>query len=337
MMLADIQRKVNKLLGINKRFWKDRPNGIYSFNYHRIGNKELTKFDPNVFSCDEALFEQHIQFFKTNFDVVTVSELSEIIKDNKSDKGKYTLITFDDGYMDNYTIAYPILKKANCPATMFIATDFIDKALLPWWDEVAWLIKNNDNELFTRLNWGLPRNISSLNTQQKIKLLLRSIKDNKTLSLDEKLTILRNKVTNNYHLEKTQNSLFMSWDMLREMSNNNIDIGSQTCSHQILSHLSEAEQHYEVTESKLRLEAEIGKKISSFAYPVGGIEAFTKVTQKIVREAGYDFALSFIPNINTAPTENTFSLNRFSIDNECSTNDVKAYISLATQHLLNNK
>jgi peptidoglycan/xylan/chitin deacetylase (PgdA/CDA1 family) len=70
--------------------------------------------------------------------------------------------------------------------------------------------------------------------------------------------------------------------MLREMSLNNIDIGSQTCSHQILSHLSEKEQLHEIAESKAILEREIGKEIISFAYPVGGIEAFTNITAKIV-------------------------------------------------------
>lgn len=334
-MLTSIQRKVNKLLGFDKRYWKDRPNGVYSFNYHRIGNKELTQFDPNVFSCNEERFEQHIRFFQANFDVVTVNELNELIETNKTSKGKYTLITFDDGYIDNYTAAYPILKQANCPATMFIATDFIDKPILPWWDEAAWLIKNNDDSLFSGLGWGLPKNINSLNTPNKVKLLLRSIKDNKTLSLEEKFRILRKKAKTTYNPECNSEPLFMTWDMLREMSANNIDVGSQTCSHQILSHLSEDEQHYEIAQSKIRLEVEIGKQISSFAYPVGGIEAFTKVTQKIVKDSGYKLALSFIPNINLEPTENTFSLNRFSIDNECSNNDIKAYISLATQNLLN--
>jgi len=335
MMLANIQRKVSKLLGFDKRFWNERPNGVYSCNYHRIGNKELTQFDPNVFSCNEELFEQHIRFFQSSFDVVTIKELNELILSGKYSNGKYALLTFDDGYIDNYTAAYPILKQARCPATMLIATDFIDQPTIPWWDEAAWLIKNNDNSLFSGLGWGLPKNIGSLNTQNKVKQLLRSIKDNKTLSLEEKFTILRQKAKNNYHAESTSEQLFMTWDMLREMSMNGIDIGSQTCSHQILSHLSEDEQRAEIVQSKLRLETEIGKEIISFAYPVGGIEAFTKVTQQIVKDSGYSLALSFIPNINLTPAKNTFSLNRFSIDNECTENDIKAYISLATQNLLN--
>lgn len=337
MILATIQRKVSRILGFDKRFWNERPNGLYSFNYHRIGNKESTQFDPNVFSCTEEMFYDHITFFKQNFDVVSVNELNDLIDTEKVNQGRYTLLTFDDGYIDNYTAAYPILKQANCPATMFIATDFIDKQILPWWDEAAWLIKNNDDSVFSGLGWGLPKNIYSLTTQNKVKHLLRSIKDNKTLSLEEKFAILRDKAQKNYKPEDSTEPLFMTWDMLREMSNNNIDIGSQTCSHPILSHLSENEQHYEVVQSKIKLEQEIGKEITAFAYPVGGIEAFTKVTQKIVKESGYNFALSFIPNINLEPTKNRYSLNRFSIDNECSTGNIKSYISLATQSLINTK
>jgi peptidoglycan/xylan/chitin deacetylase (PgdA/CDA1 family) len=333
-MLANIHRKVNKLLGFDKRFWKDRPNGVYSFNYHRIGDKESTSFDPNVFSCTEEMFEKHISFFQTNFDVVTTNELNELIKMNKSNKGKYAFLTFDDGYIDNYTIAYPILKQANCPATMFIATDFIDKPILPWWDEAAWLIKNNDDSIFLGLDWDLPSNISTLSVQNKVKHLLRSIKDNKTLSIEEKFTLLRNQATEHYKAINNSETLFMTWDMLREMSKNNIDIGSQTCSHQILSHLSEAEQHYEINHSKERIEKEIRKDVKAFAYPVGGVEAFTKITQKMVRDAGYEFALSFVPNINLEPNNNLFGMNRFSIDSECSTQDIQSTISLATQKLM---
>jgi len=332
MKLVNIQRKVNKLLGFDKRYWGKRPNGLYSFNYHRIGDKDKTQFDPNVFSCTEELFEKQIQFFQLNFDVVTVNELKLLLSKDKCDTGRYALLTFDDGYIDNYTIAYPLLKSAKCPATMFIATDFINKPLLPWWDEAAWLIKNNDEELFQGLQWDLPDNIALLSTQNKVKQLLRSIKDNKTLSLEEKFNLLRAKAKNTYKHNNNQEKLFMTWDMLREVSSNNIDIGSQTCSHQILSHLSEDAQNYEISKSKAILEQEIGKTIEAFAYPVGGSEAFTKVTQKIVKESGYAFALSFIPNINTRPLHNQFSLNRFSIDNECTTNDIKAYISLAAKN-----
>lgn len=329
-MLANIQRKISKATGLYHYQWKKRPCGIYSFNYHRIGNSNETAFDPNVFSCDEELFEQQIAFYQKNFDVLNATELNEILAKNQQKKGKYAFLTFDDGYIDNFNIAYPILKAAHCPATMFIATDFIDKTIIPWWDEIAWLIKNNNANLLNSLELpsALPNNINSMTEQQKIKSLLRVFKDNKIESLDTKLNYLRSKAEVQLDINKLKTKIFMDWAMIREMSDNNIDIGSQTCSHQILSHLTTTEQHDEIFRSKQILEQQINKEVRAFAYPVGGEDAFTKITQQLVEKAGYEFAMSFIPAINTS-FDNKFNLCRFSIDNQCSIANLKMNISLA--------
>jgi len=332
-MLINVQNKLNKLLGVHKYYWNKRPNGVYSFNYHRIGDYNKTKFDPNIFSCDEEQFEKQVVFFKSNFDVISASELTDIINTKKSPKDRYALLTFDDGYIDNYTIAYPILKRANCPATMFIVTDFIDKQIVPWWDEVAWLIKNNDENFLDVSNWSLPKNIKTLPIHDKIKVILRSFKDNKVLSIKEKLNILRNDAANKIDLRSCNEQLFMTWDMVREMANNNIDIGSHTCTHQILSHLSVSMQLLELKNSKEIIEREIKKRVTAFAYPVGGANAFTPNTMELVKNNGYDHALTFIANINTDPTQNKYCLNRFSIDNNSSIPEIKNLIGLFTKNL----
>ena len=91
--------------------WPMLPNGIYCFNYHRIGDEATSQFDPNVFSCTAEQFEQHIKFYKAEFTVISVDELIIKINNNSPIDKKYAVITFDDGYIDNYSIAFPILKK----------------------------------------------------------------------------------------------------------------------------------------------------------------------------------------------------------------------------------
>jgi len=325
-MVINIQQKLFKLFRLHNLYWDKRPNGIYSFNFHRIGNKEDTAFDPNVFSCNERRFKQLIAFFQQNFDVITAKELSALIKAGNAHKGRYAILTFDDGYIDNYTIAYPILKRYHCPAIMYIATDFINQSIIPWWDESAWLVKNNDSELFSALNWNLPGDINTLPTAQKIKQLLLAIKKERRLTIEQKMAILRQNAQHTFNVKSNTESLFMTWGMLREMASNNIDIGSQTCSHPILSHLSESAQFTEISQSKAILEAELKQPIMSFAYPVGGVDSFTTATQSLVKQAGYHFAMSFISGINIIPEENIYSLNRFSIDNQCSPSDIKSNI-----------
>ena len=96
--------------------WPILPNGIYCFNYHRIGNEENSQFDPNVFSCTAERFEQHIKFYHAEFTVISIENLIDLIENNSPLDKKYALITFDDGYIDNYSVAFPILKKHNITA-----------------------------------------------------------------------------------------------------------------------------------------------------------------------------------------------------------------------------
>tara|TARA_R110000737_G_scaffold352845_3_gene400653 strand:+ start:795 stop:1787 length:993 start_codon:yes stop_codon:yes gene_type:complete len=325
-MLKQIKQKAENLLGLYQLKWNRRPNALYCFNYHRIGDKNKTSFDPNVFSCDVARFEEHIKFFQKNFIILDSERLLKLIESGKPIDEKYAVITFDDGYIDNYTLAYPILKKLNCPAIFYIATDFISQHTLPWWDEVAWLVKNNDLNDFLDLPWGFPKNIATIEKHKQIQLILRIIKDNKSTQVNEKMEILRAKATRNFDAKLEQEKLFMDWDMLIEMNLNGIDIGSQTCSHRILSHLSNDEQLHEIVHSKTLLEEKIKKEIVSLAYPVGGSESYNKTTLDITLNAGFKFAFTFIPGINKSLERNQFTISRLSIDNQCSTNEIKQRI-----------
>ena len=111
MSLFDIN-KLSQLPGLKQLLWKVLPNGVYCFNYHRIGNPEQTAFDPNVFSCTAEIFEQHLHFFQKHFEIISTDDLLDLYPNNSVSK-KYAVITFDDGYQDNYQFAYPLLKQLN--------------------------------------------------------------------------------------------------------------------------------------------------------------------------------------------------------------------------------
>ncbi len=160
----------------NPLLWKFRPNGLFCFNYHRIGEPTKSPYDPNVFSCDESVFEDHLKFYQSNFDIVTIDDLNTIKQSQKKLNNKYALITFDDGYIDNYQLAYPLLKEYRVPATFFIATDFIEKDITPWWDEIAFLIQNSNQDLLQLDNWKMPISLTSKSKDKKIKEILQRIK-----------------------------------------------------------------------------------------------------------------------------------------------------------------
>lgn len=97
--------------------------------YHRIDD---VLNDPHLLCVTPQNFEKHLQFLKANYEVVSLSELHSRLE-KKQLTGREAAITLDDGYLDNYTNALPLLEKYNLPATIFITTGFLgEKANLDW-------------------------------------------------------------------------------------------------------------------------------------------------------------------------------------------------------------
>ncbi|WP_164718101.1 polysaccharide deacetylase family protein [Colwellia sp. Arc7-635] len=309
-MLTNVKHKLGKLIA-NAVL----PNGLYCFNYHRIGEASLTEYDPNVFSCDEANFVEHIQYIKKHFTVVTLDDLAEILKGKITDK-RYALITFDDGYIDNYSKAFPILLENKISATFFLATNFINNAEIPWWDRIAYLVRHAQVDEIKLNNWPDRITLSKEDVPTSIRKVLDVVKINNGSTIEEILIELHQKLQTPNSKFCDQEPLFMTWDMAREMSAAGMEFGSQTCSHRILSHLSIEEQDYEAKTSKELIETELNTSIKAFAYPVGGKDSFTEETVKIIKKY-YQVSFSFISGINTSKQLNEFSIERISVDSNC--------------------
>jgi peptidoglycan/xylan/chitin deacetylase (PgdA/CDA1 family) len=63
------------------------------------------------------------------------------------------IITFDDGYRDNYSEAFQILKAHGASATFFVTTGFVDHPRLSWWDEIAWMVRNSRRHSVSAGRW----------------------------------------------------------------------------------------------------------------------------------------------------------------------------------------
>lgn len=98
--------------------------------FHRVD--DALEDDP--ISCTRSQFTAYCKFFKRYFDVIPFNELLDRLE-NGQDVSRTLVITFDDGYRDNYEAAAPVLRELALPACFFIATDFISSNLIPWWDK----------------------------------------------------------------------------------------------------------------------------------------------------------------------------------------------------------
>src|SRR5580704_9397156 len=111
-------------------------------NYHRIGNADETPFDSGVFSATAEQFDSQIAYLKRRFHMATLEEVFAMMGGD-APRRTSVLVTFDDGYLDNYTVAFPILRSHGVQAVFFLPTAFIGTGKLPWWDIIAYLVKRS--------------------------------------------------------------------------------------------------------------------------------------------------------------------------------------------------
>jgi hypothetical protein len=96
------------------------------FMYHSVGIPEK-KWVWNYLTCPWQIFESHLKWLKkNNYNTISLSQLYQYIFEENEIPEKSVVLTFDDGYADNYVFAYPLLKKYGFKGTIFVNPDFVD-------------------------------------------------------------------------------------------------------------------------------------------------------------------------------------------------------------------
>jgi peptidoglycan/xylan/chitin deacetylase (PgdA/CDA1 family) len=266
--------------------------------YHRILYKphDFT-LDEGVISVSPEVFEEEVKYCKKYFSLIDFQQLKDVLESKIILPSNPLIITFDDGYRDNYTYAFPILKKYNVPATIFLTVDYIGTDRVFWWDEVSYYMKNSGYYL-----------------KEDVDRVLRLLKNMSNKERVKKIEELKNKAK----IELSVDRQILNWEEIEEMCNNRIEFGSHTMTHPVLSQLKNKDGvTYEIEKSKEVLEDKLSKEIIAFSYPVGGINAFNEDIKEGVKKAGYYFAVTYTNGINYLNNGiDRYALNRLHLDQQ---------------------
>ena len=259
-----------------------RSRGSLVFTLHRVlpVNELGACYNPNLALTPESL-DAIIVFLKKRLPIVPVEEL--IANMAKPNAAPVCSLTFDDGWEDNYRIAFPILRSHSVPAIIFLPTDMIGStALLP-------------EERFCRVMMGARKAdcVELLRSQLVAASLLRD--EHKLDSFDDMAGQFKRLDYNGkmqflataeqlYDSPPRTVSSFFTWDHAREMQKQRMTFGSHTMRHTILSVNPLEFMQRELTGSKQRIQQELGVKADLFAYPNG---MHSPLAVRAVREAGY--------------------------------------------------
>ncbi|MCG8667895.1 MAG: polysaccharide deacetylase family protein [Pseudomonadales bacterium] len=313
LMLA----RLLNMFGVNFAVAKMKRNFLIVLNYHRIADHDhSTEFDNDVFEHSVDVFREQMVWLKQNFEILDEIHLVELAhSDNFELKRNAALVTFDDGYADNYTLAYPILKELGMSAIFYVPYSLIEDREVGWWDKISWLVykttKEKGNIRDIDLDFTSPHNRATSAKALHKYLKLNPYTDTKSIisELSEMLDVELPSV-------ERQSKELMTWEQLKEVSDNGISVGSHSMSHRLLSQITEEEQSWEIKESKTLIESRLGKKVNTIAYPVGAVTSFNDTTKRLVKEAGYDVGFSFYPGSYKGKILDKFDIQRISTSSE---------------------
>lgn len=265
--------------------------GVLVLNYHRIGDALTTPYFPDVFSATAEGLDQQLAFLARNADVISGDDLPLVLSGRR---GRHILLTFDDGYRDNYELAFPLLRRHGLRAVFFLCTGFLDTGGAAWWDEIAWMIRSSERSVIPADDW-LPEPIY-LDRGDRSAAIAAAIAAFRRLPGERAPAFLDHlaEVTGSGRLDSAAaKDLWMTWDMAREMHAAGMTFGGHTVTHPILARLPADRQLYEVATCRDRIAAELGAPPRLFAYPVGKPDTFNAETRAALVAAGYAYAFSF--------------------------------------------
>lgn len=240
-------------------------NRVAVLLYHRV----LEDVHENTWgiAVSKNNFEQQIKYISQHYQVLNYG-------DNWDGVSKPSVvITFDDGYVDNFINALPILQKYNVPAIIFISTGNIGTECLFWWDRLERVFANvsEKGSIFVKGQF-----VSNVKTAHSMLIKMPVFERN------EVLTEMEKRYRINFH--SVEEDRTVSVEELKELAASDlITIGAHTVSHVSLSDIPKDEQLYEIKESVRFLENNTGKEIKYFSYPFGN---YNDETLTIMRQEG---------------------------------------------------
>jgi len=301
-------------------------SGVLCLNYHRIGDGGRSTFDRGLWSADAENFDEHVRFLTRHCDVVTPPDLPDILRRRR---GRNVLITFDDGYRDNYSVAFPILQGHGARATFFISTGFLDNPRLPWWDEIAWMIRASRKGGLHPCQW-LPGPVvfDEPDRERAVRTCLRTYKKMPAEDHEPYLGWLAGSTGSGRYDSGRDVGCWMTWDMIREMRAAGMTIGGHTVNHPVLARLPLHGQRDEIVACGERIAGELGEPMRYFSYPVGGADSFSYDTRACLRDAGVEYAFSYYGGFRTFDDWDDLDVRRVAIESDTNQGRVRAIATM---------
>jgi peptidoglycan/xylan/chitin deacetylase (PgdA/CDA1 family) len=253
--------------------------------YHRIRAERDPLFAEEP---DAAKFAEQLEWVSRYFTVLPLTDAICLLRNGKL-PARALAITFDDGYADNATVAWPLLRRHGLPATIFVATGFLDGGRM-WNDAIIEAIRRVPQGVLDVDAIGLGTHVIDDDASRRgaIRALLGQLKylpaAQRRERVDELVRIAG---------VELPNDLMLSRDALRRLALDGMEVGAHTINHPILAGLDDDAVRREMAGSRDELECLLRQPVRLFAYPNGKPNRdYSAATVSLVRSIGFKAAVS---------------------------------------------
>jgi peptidoglycan/xylan/chitin deacetylase (PgdA/CDA1 family) len=259
-----------------------------------------------------AEFERQVDYLARHFNVMRLDQVFEALASDPAGLNNAAVITVDDGYQDFYEVAFPVLRAAGLPATLFLTTRFVDGDFWLWPDRVRYILQHSETleplaiPGFER-HGRCPLDAGSRDiTWDRIVGYLLGIDDSARLAWLQAFTERQG-----VDLPQAPTGGFraVNWEQVREMAAANIEIGAHTRTHPSLGMIAEAQLQSEVQGAVDDIERQTGRRPGSFCFPNGQPGDYTETVKSHVRHAGCKGAVTAFYDRHVA--DDLYEMRRF--------------------------
>jgi peptidoglycan/xylan/chitin deacetylase (PgdA/CDA1 family) len=264
--------------------------------YHRVdvvAPERFQGFVPNI-SASPQCFERQIDYLLAHFTPVSIDQLVGWLRGACPLPPRPVLITFDDGYRDNGEVAWPILRRKQVPAIVFLATGHVGTCRPFLWDFAAYCFQTAgaveaDVPLIgvTHLATARDRREATDAWVLASKSLASDARWHAAQQLAAALAVAPP--------VDAFSGLYLSWDDVRRLASEGLDFGSHTHSHPILTKMPLPAARQEIVDSRDQIASALGRPPVAFAYPNGSIDDFSSEHESAVANAGFEVGFSMRP------------------------------------------
>ena len=288
-----------------------RPTGAVILMYHSVANDEVAQYIDPPNHLPSAEFERQIAFLSKERNVVSLNELVTQLEAGQEPSAGTVCITFDDGYLDNLTVAAPILEKYRLPATLYLPTSYIDCGETHWADTVHQMFLFRTRDQLTMPSLGFSANLAD---EMQRASAYRKLHRPLLTSLYPDRQALLAEVREQLHPSQEGPRLTMIWDEVRDLGQRFplFTVGGHSQSHIDLSTNGGQYALSEIEGCKRSIQKELGIDPQHFSFPYA---RWCMETRSLVEHCGWKSAVGDGLGVRIGVKSDRFVLPRLSTPN----------------------